>query len=165
MGHANDLLGCEPSDLELAIRCKQTYLVNVQVGTIVVQVGVVVIKRAKTDTMGFSHFLAIVIRLDMINLLAVFALLSQAQHLPRHQIAALLINLRIESHELIARIRSAFCRKSHIVWYAQGNALGLAYRITDVTSLNGIRACASKNCGHFEIRRGLTPEVEATYRT
>ena len=52
---------------------------------------------------------------------------------------------------------------------AQGNILGLTYRIASITSLDGISMCArmSENCGHFAVEKenGDQRKVNIAYRT
>jgi hypothetical protein len=111
VGHANDL-------------------VDVQVGAIMVQLRVVVEKRGEMNAVGVGHFVASVIWLDLIYLLAVLALYPQAQPLSRHEIRTLRVDLRVRNDELI-----------------EGNVLGMTYRVTNITSLDGIvtRARMSEN--------------------
>ena len=84
---------------------RQTYLVDVQVGAITVQLRVVVEKRGEINAVGLGHFIAGVIWLDLIYLLAVFALFRQAQLLTRHKIRTHRVDLRIQNDELIANDR------------------------------------------------------------
>lgn len=81
---------------------QQTYLVDVQVGTITVQLRVVVEKRGEINAVALGHFVASVIWLDLVYLLAVFVLLRQAQLLSRHKIRTNRVDLRIQNDELIA---------------------------------------------------------------
>ncbi len=58
---------------------------------------------------------------------------------------------------------------SEAVANAQGNVLGLTYRVTSITSLDGIvmRARMSENCGHFVVEKenGDRQKVNIAYRT
>jgi len=115
-----------------ALRSHANDLIDVQVGASGVQMRVVIVKRLEINAMSLGHFLAGVVWYDCIYLLTVFAWLRQAQGRARHEIRAFFVNLRIQNHELI-----------------EGNALLPAYRVTNLTRLNDVRACAriSKNCG------------------
>ena len=84
---------------------RQTYLVDVQVGAIMVQLRVVVEKRGEMNAVGVGHFVASVIWLDLIYLLAVLALYPQAQHVSRHEVRTLRVDLRVRNDELIANDR------------------------------------------------------------
>ena len=84
---------------------RQTYLVDVQVGAILIQLRVVVEKRREINAVGLGHFVASVIWLDLIYRLAVFALFREAQLLSRHKIRTHRVDLRIQDDELIANNR------------------------------------------------------------
>jgi len=88
----------------------QTYLINVQVGAIMVQLRVVVVKRGEINAMGLGHLFASVIRFNLIDLLAVLVNLCQAQFFVRHEVRAFRVDLRIQNKELIPTTRSAFRR-------------------------------------------------------
>jgi len=100
-------------------------LADVQVGAIVTQMRVVIVKRVEVYAMGLCHFFASVIWYDSIDLLAVFAWHGQAQVFAWREIRALIVDLRVQNHELIER-----------------NTLTLAYRVTNITRLDDVVARA-----------------------
>jgi len=111
-------------------------LIDVQVGAITVQLRVVVEKRGEINAVSLGHLVASVIWLDLIYRLAVFALFRQAQPLSRHEIRTHRVDLRIQNDELI-----------------EGNVLGLTYRVTNITSLDGIVMLARMSENGRERRR------------
>lgn len=113
---------------------KDTYLIDVQVGAIFVQKRVVIPELRGINAVVRGHFFAGVIWYDGIYILAVCVWRPQAQGLIRHEVRALIIDLRVQNHELIATTgisidQSPACE----LCYIQGNALGSANRITIVT--------------------------------
>jgi hypothetical protein len=79
-----------------------TYLANVHVITLPIQLRVVVIKNPEISAMGSCHFFTRIVRFDHISIVAILAGCPQAQNLAWHQIRAFGVDAGIQNGKLIA---------------------------------------------------------------
>ncbi len=101
-------MGCEDPNNPRLIG--YTYLANVHVGAIRVQLGVVVREDGCIDIVGRGHNVAVIIVLDHVRSRAVLARMPQAQFLPRKEVRTTGIDLRVYDRKLIATNRSGLAR-------------------------------------------------------
>lgn len=80
-----------------------------------VQKRVVMVERLESNAVALGHFFASVIWNDRIYLLAVFVWHRHAQGLVRHEIRALIVDSRVQNHELIATTGDQH-RPEHRMW-------------------------------------------------
>ncbi len=83
-------------------KSEYTYLANVHIVALRIELRVVVIKNPEISLMGSGHFITRIIRLDHISIGAIIAVCSQAQGLPWHQIRAFRVDTGIQDCKLIS---------------------------------------------------------------